>query len=313
MIIDLHTHVWSSADQLGPEMAGRLRARQTERWATYDASPAAHEQAMTCVTGSLVMGFRADRLGARIPNEYIAEFVGRNPRRRIGVAGIDPMAEDALDQVDAAVGLGLLGVTVSPACQGFHPAHSDAMRVYERCHELGLPLFVSAEEPLTSAAVLEFARPAHWDEVARAFPALPVVIARIGHPWIDETLILLEKHNNVYADVSGVASRPWQLFNALLNAASFGVMHKLMFGSGFPHDSPARTIESLYTINAHSHATQLPSIPRSQIRSIVERDSLQCLGIESEMTAEAPAPSVVTAPASPHGLRPLGTRAERPV
>ncbi len=283
MIIDFHTHVWASLDQLGRDVAAGLRRRKTNGWEQIDASPVAHERDMSCVDGAIVLGFRADLLGARIPNEFIAEFVAKDVRRRVGVAGIDPMNADAFDQIESAVGLGLVGVAVSPACQGFHPSHSMAMRVYERCDELGLPLFVTLEEPLTAKVMLEFARPAAWDEVARALPTLPIVISQLGHPWVDETLLLLGKHPNVFADISGLASRPWQLYNALLSASSFGVMDKLLFGSGFPSDSPAKAIEAVYSINTYSHGTQLPSIPRSLIRGIVERDSLACLGIDSEI------------------------------
>ncbi len=302
MIIDLHTHIWASLDQLGPDMASRLRRRSVAS-EPVDASPAAHERATACVDGAVVIGFRADRIGARIPNELIAEFVGKNPRRRVGVAGIDPSSDDVHDELEAAVALGLAGVSVSPACQGFHPAHSDAMRVYERCLELGLVVFVLLEEPLTANAVLESARPAAWDEVARALPDLPIVISQLGHPWIDETLLLVGKHQRVFADISGVASRPWQLYNALLNASSFGVMNKLFFGSGFPSETPAKAIEALYTVNAYSHGTQLPAIARSSIRAIVEQDSLGRLGIESEISgrrvepeAEAPMVDVLRAP-----------------
>jgi predicted TIM-barrel fold metal-dependent hydrolase len=238
---------------------------------------------MTCVDASLVLGFRSERLGARVPNELIADFVGRDPRKRIGIAGIDPLSADCLDQVDRAVELGLVGITVSPACQGFHPLHSEAMRVYDRCAELAMPVLVQNLEPLTSSAVLDFGRPVLWDEVARSFPSLRLVIGQLGFPWIDETLVLVAKHANVYSDISGVGSRPWQLYTAMLNASAMGVMDKLLFGSGFPFESPARIIEALYSLNAYSHGTQLPSIPRSQIRGIVERDSLNCLGIEVEL------------------------------
>ncbi len=285
MIIDLHTHVWANLDQLGPELASRRRRHAAGNGTQLDASPAAHERAMGCVDGAVVLGFRADRVGARIPNEFIAGFAAKDPRRRVGIAGIDPMSDDVLDEIDAAVGMGLVGVTVSPASQGFHPAHSEAMRVYERCAELALPLFVTMEEPLTAAAVLEFARPGAWDEVARALPTLPMVISQVGHPWIDEALVLVGKHDRVYADLSGVATRPWQLYNTLLSASSMGVMDKLLFGSGFPNFSPTRAIESVYSVNAYSHGTQLPSIPRSALRAIVEKDSLACLGINSEMAA----------------------------
>ncbi|MDY7110553.1 MAG: amidohydrolase family protein [Planctomycetota bacterium] len=285
MIIDLHTHVWMSVDQLGGEVAARLRADRLQHWGQLDASPPAHERAMSCVDGALVIGFRSDRLEAHIPNEYIADFVAKDPRRRIGAAGIDPLSPDAMDEFDAAIDLGLCAIAVSPACQGFHPAHSAAMRIYERCLETSMPLFVTLNTPLTASSELEFARPVHWDEVARAFPDLPIVISQLGHPWIDETLTLLGKHQNMWADISFVASRPWQLYHALLNALSFSVMDRLLFGSGFPHEMPARAIESLYRVNGFSHGTQLPAVPRAHIRGIVERDAIACLGIEPVFSA----------------------------
>jgi len=301
MIIDSHTHVWLSLDQLGREVAQRLRASQAARWGHLDASPGAHEKAMGCVDGAVVIGFRSERLEACIPNEYVAAYVARDPRRRIGIGGVDPMSPDAADQFDAALGLGLAGIAVSPACQGFHPAHSAAMLIYERCTAAGLPLFVTLNHPLTATSEIEFARPGLWDEVARSFPNLPIVIGQLGHPWIDETLLLLGKHENVWADISGVVSRPWQLYNALLNAQSFGVMHKLAFGSGFPMETPAKAIETVYSINTYSHGTQLPAVPRAQLRSVVERDVIGCLGFDADLS-----------PVKPRGMEPeLGVSPER--
>src|SRR5262245_47055642 len=148
MIVDLHTHVWANLDQLGPQLAALRRRQAAHGPGLIGAGPADHERAMTCVDAAFILGFRSERLGARIPSEFIAEFVSRGPRRRVGVAGIDPMSADALDEIDKAVGLGLVGVTVSPAVQGFHPAHSRAMLVYERCAELALLVFVTVEYPL---------------------------------------------------------------------------------------------------------------------------------------------------------------------
>ena len=132
--------------------------------------------------------------------------------------------------------------------------------------------------------MLDFGRPSLFDEVARAFPKLCLVIGGLGYPWIDETLLLLGKHEHVFADISGIVSRPWQLYDALLRATSQGVMDRLLFGSGFPAESPAKAIETLYSVNGFSHGTQLPSIPRAQIRAIVERDSLSALRIDGEIT-----------------------------
>jgi predicted TIM-barrel fold metal-dependent hydrolase len=173
------------------------------------------------------------------------------------------------------------------------------MRVYERCVERSLPVFVTLEEPLTADSILEFARPGAWDEVARSHPTLPIVISQLGHPWIDETMLLAGKHERVYADISGVASRPWQLYNAVLSATSYGVMDKLLFGSGFPYDTPARAIEAVYKVNAYSHGTQLPSIARASLAAIIEKDSLACLGIDAEIAAGPPEAEEVEEPEAP--------------
>jgi hypothetical protein len=292
MTIDLHARVWSSPDQFGPELSRLLRLRQADRWIRLDASASALERASACVDVTLIHGFRSQHLGARIPNELIAEVVAQSPSHRLGVAGADPLASGPASeperQVSDAVKLGMVGVSISPMCQGFHPSHSQAMRLYACCEAHRLPLFVARGAPLSSSAILEFGRPSAWDEVARAHPTLPIVLGELGYPWIDEAFALAGKHDNVWVEVSGVASRPWQLYNALQTALGLGLMDKILFGSGFPYETPARAIENIYSLNALSHGTQLPSIPRALLQAVVERDALRCLGLDAEVDCRAP-------------------------
>lgn len=281
MIIDLHTRAWKTPEQLGQVLWDQIARRHSGRWLRVDATPSAVSSAVECVGGAAVLGFRSDLLGACVPHEYIAECVRSAPQRLIGFGGVDPMAPDPLGQVDRAMSLGLAGVTVSPASQGFHPAHSVAMRLYERANQLGLPLISARCGPLAAPAILEFDRPAAWDEVARSFPRLPIVLSGLGWPWIDECLELLAKHENVFADLAGFASRPWDLHQALLGASSHGVLEKILFASGFPFEQPARMIECIYSLHTFAHGTQLPTVPRAALRAIVERDALKALGIDA--------------------------------
>ncbi len=101
----------------------------------------------------------------------------------------------------------------------------------------------------------------------------------MGFPWVNETALLLGKHENVFAETSWLLNEPWQAYQALLTAHQFGVMNKLLFGSGFPNASAAHCIEELYGISHLVHGTNLPTIPREQLRGIVERDTLKLLGI----------------------------------
>jgi predicted TIM-barrel fold metal-dependent hydrolase len=45
------------------------------------------------------------------------------------------------------------------------------------------------------------------DEIARSFPKLKIVIGQLGHPWTEETITMLGKHPNVFADISGLLTR----------------------------------------------------------------------------------------------------------
>ena len=117
------------------------------------------------------------------------------------------------------------------------------------------------------------------DEVARTFPKLRMLIAQLGQPWVDETICLLGKHPFVYADVSGMLSRPWQAYNALVNCYQASVTDKLLFGSDFPYTNAEECIESLYSINQFAQGTNMPVVPREALRGIVERDAVALLGL----------------------------------
>ncbi len=281
MIVDCCTRVFNVPEQLGRETADALRRIVVARGGRLESTAAAHERATAPVAVSLVHGFRSRLLDAGIPNEFVAEVVRSAPTRIAGVAGIDPMSSDAFAQLEQASDLGLVGVSISPSAQGFHPTHSDAMRLYGRIEELGMPLFVGRPGPLVASCSLEFDRPVGFDEVARTHPKLRIMIGELGWPWIDEMLAMLMKHSNVYSEISGVVGRPWQLYNALLSAQSMGVLEKLFFGSGFPYEQPAKAVENLYSVNAFAHGTQLPAIPRTALRGIAERDVFTVFGIDS--------------------------------
>ena len=284
MIIDCHTRLWSDSRQLGPETAAQLEEGSPNSWAEHCGDAAAHGRAMSCVDISIVLGHRADLAGAYVPNELIADFVGRDPDRRVGIAGIDPLAESVKQDLEIASRLGLVGVSISPALAGFHPTHSVAMQVYEHCSKHRLPVIVTMPHPIPASAILDFARPVHWDEVARVFPELRIVFTQMGYPWIDEMLVLAGKHQHVYAEVSGIATRPWQVYNALSTASSLDVMDRLLFGSGFPSSLPQHAIESLYGVNISIKGTPLPPISRASVKAIVERDALHILQIEHNIS-----------------------------
>lgn len=299
MIVDVFTHIWESPQQLGrsvehvlaggtglSEPRGPDDARSSEADGQILATPPQHLAACEHTDRAIVVGFKSHYLDANVPNHYVADYVNQHPEKLIGFAGLDPSnpAEALRDLEEACGELRMQGVAIAPAAQDFHPASSNARRLYEKLSERQLPMVVHQGIYSSAQNKLEYARPVLLDEVAREFPDLKIIIAHMGYPWIDETIVMLGKHAHVYSDVSGLLGQPWRAYNALLSAYQYGVMDKLLFGSGFPFTSAVQCIEALYGINQLCHGTELPTIPRKQLRGIVERPTLEILGIGQSTT-----------------------------
>lgn len=293
MMIDCHTHVWERPDQLGRlnlGFGGRTGERPVQGcpdFRDYRAGAAG-----TDVT--VVLGFKSRYLGADIPNDYLASFVSEEPERRIGFAGVDPNDSFARSELEHAVGLGLRGLTLSPSAQDFHPTDTRAMAVYEWAADHGLPVVFHQGGHFAARSKMEYARPFLLDEVARSFPELRIVLSHLGYPWVDETIVMLEKHPHVYADICSLSGRPWQAYQCLSLCSNAGVMGKLLFGSDFPYSTVEQSVKSLYSINELTQGTNLPVVPMRELRGIVERDALRLLGLAPErLRVEAPVAELV--------------------
>lgn len=280
MIVDLHTRLWTSIEQFGPSAAAQMRRRRVEPWDDHTAAPEEHAEAMTPVSKAVVLGFESKHMGGKISHEEVAGYVANDPDKLLGFAGIDPKAGDPVESLQAALELGLVGVTVNPAAAGFHPTDTAAMQLFEACQKNQVPVLVESGTLIAREARMEFARPVLLDEVAREFPKLKLILGAFGDPWVDEGVALLAKHPTVYADLAALTLRPWQLFNALLTAHHLGAIGQVLFGSNFPYASPEQAIKTMYSINTLTQGTHLPSVPREQLRSIVERDTVKVLGLD---------------------------------
>jgi hypothetical protein len=276
VIVDCHTHLWEP-EHLGPPFVDEVRG---VGGVTIDltSDPASHEVGTSAADVVFVFGFHAPRIGVVVPNDYIASYVHADPEHRVGYLSVDPMEEGALAEVErSVVELGLRGLKLAPTYQGFHPLDDHALRVYERAEQLGLPVTLHMGTTPHPSAPLEFARPIHIDEIARLFPRLRLVIAHVAHPWEAEALVVARKHSNVYADVSALVYRPFQLYHTLRLALEYAVDGKLLLGSDFPWLTTAETIAGLRRL-AEGDAVG-PPLPSEAIEGIVHRDALTLLGL----------------------------------
>ncbi|MBN2270921.1 MAG: amidohydrolase family protein [Sedimentisphaerales bacterium] len=269
MIVDCHTHIDFSVNDV--DVSEHLAAAET-------------------VDVCFVLG-RGGGPSEEV-NENLAEYVEKHKAKMVGFAVVDPPN----DKVGLAnvrpiqEKLGLEGAVLYCSASGFHPTHSRAMRFYESAAELGMPVFFHNWEAVSSReAILEYAQPYLLDEVARSFPELKMIVGGMGVPFMEQTFALVAKHANVYADLTVRPSSVWQVYNTVVAANERGVMAKLLFGSGFPLGRAQQCIETLLGFNKLLADTNLPTVPRDKIRTIVEGETLKVLGIGGKIAEAAAA------------------------
>jgi len=116
-------------------------------------------------------------------------------------------------------------------------------RLYEYAEEEGLPVMFHTGDTANSRGSLAHSHPLTLDALANARPGLKIVACHFGNPWIEDVAELIYKHENVYADVSGLAvgGSPYSeryaewLVDKLNGAIYFaGGADKVIFGTDYP-------------------------------------------------------------------------------
>jgi hypothetical protein len=272
---DVHTHIWAPEHVTDEFMSDLLRAwpGAVDLRADYEA----HAEHAAAVDRSVVLAFDAEYAGFMVPDEFVAEYVRRDERRLIGFSSIDPLRRNVREKLARATEeLGLRGVKLAPTYQGFDPLGPEAYAMYEAIAERGLPVMWHQGTTFVRKAMLAYALPRQIDDVAIRFPEMPIVIAHLGHPWIDECIAVVRKHPRVFADVSALIARPVQFRNALISAGEYGCGDKLLFGTDWPF---SRTPDTVAVLEAWRDDPDEPEVLRATVANILARDPLEAIGL----------------------------------
>ena len=267
MIVDCHTHIKFAADD--------------------DVAASEHLEAAETVDACIVLANAAE--SSEEVNKKLSEYVGKHKEKMVGFGVVEASKDNVgvKHLTSMRDKLGLKGMVLYCSRCGFHPTHSRAMKFYESAEELGLPVFFhNGGASIEADAVLDYAQPYLLDEIARSFAGLKIIIGTMGVPFVEQTLSMAAKHENVFADLTIRPSNVWQVYNMVVAAYERGVMDKLLFGSGFPMSNAGECIETLLGFNMLLADTNLPTVPRGNIQNIIERDTLELLGIKDKSTTD---------------------------
>ena len=281
MPIDVHSHCWRFPEDFSADFirqAQRARGGQPVdlrvRFDDYAASAPPD-------TRTIVFGGKARLSGVWVDDRHVADYVAARPDRLIGFLSVDP-TQDGWER-ELRVGheeLGLRGIKLLPMYAGFSMDDARLDPLWKYAEQRGLPVLLHAGTTFIAQAPLAFTLPRLIEPVALKFPGVKIILAHLGHPYEAECLVTIRKHDNVFADVSALHYRPWQLYNSLMLAQEYGVWPKLLFGTDYPFTTVNASIAGLRALNDMLEGTKLPRLDAQQIEAMIHRDSLKLLGLE---------------------------------
>ena len=109
---------------------------------------------------------------------------------------------------------------------------------------------------------------------------MKIILAHLAHPYEAECVAVIRKHPNVYADISALHYRPFQLYNSLMLVQEYGVWDKVLFGTDYPFTTVNESIAGLRHLNRMLDGTALPRLDENKIEGMISRETLSILGLE---------------------------------
>ena len=279
MIVDVHSHVFPSLGAFSATFlaeASRMRTNKIDmitRYADYLA------MADNCVA-TICFGGKAQLTGFWVDDKDVAQYVKQDPFRLIGFLSLDPTQPGWEEEMRFGhQELGMRGIKLLPMYAGFFPQDTALDPLWNYAERNNLPVILHAGTTFVSKGPIETTLPRNIDVVARRFPDVRIVMAHLAHPYEGECVAVIRKHPHVYADLSALHYRPWQLFHSLMLVHEYGVWGKVLFGTDFPVTNVADSLVGLRNL-AQIKISNF-GLPAEQIEAVINRDALAVLGLRS--------------------------------
>ncbi len=280
MITDIHSHTWPFPEAFNDDFIKQATDARAGAKVDLTIRLEDYQNSAPAGTRAAVFGGKAKLSGMWVDDEYVASYVARDPEHLVGFLSIDPTQEGWEDEMrHGHEELGLRGVKLLPMYAGFGVDDPRLEPLWKYCDKHNLPVLLHTGTTFVRQAPLACTLPRLIEPVATRYPEIRFILAHLSHPYEGECVATIRKHPNVYADISALHYRPWQLYNSLMLVQEYGVWNKLLFGSDYPFTTVNESVDGLRNLNSQLEGTALPRLNEDEIEKLIHRDAFEILGI----------------------------------
>ena len=185
------------------------------------------------------------KTGRVLPNEQVIKLCEKSHDKLFPIITVEP----SKSSVDHCVKLAkknkgyVKGFKILLGYFSKYPYDLVYSKVYDYAEQQDLPVLFHTGDTATSTASLAHADPMGLDILANKRQEMKIIACHFGNPWLRETAEVLYKHQNVYADISGLFTIGAKYSNQYLEALSralvesiyfIGNADKIIFGTDYP-------------------------------------------------------------------------------
>lgn len=167
-------------------------------------------------------------------NDHVLAAVREHPDRFWGLAAVNPwFGQAGVDELRRCLGEGLVGLKLNSHLQGFVLSDPVVHPLIEVCEAFDAPLYAHTGTPIT-------AEPFQLAELARTFPAVPMVMGHMGYTdfWYDAVPAALQS-GNIHLETSLI-----DIMNIRSALERIGPT-RVLFGSDYPESELSLEIEKM--------------------------------------------------------------------
>ena len=280
MITDIHSHTWPFPEAFNDDFIKQATDARAGAKVDLTIRLEDYQNSTPPGTRAAVFGGKAKLSGMWVDDKYVASYVARDPEHLVGFLSLDPTQEGWEDEMrHGHEELGLRGVKLLPMYAGFGVDDPRLEPLWKYCDKHNLPVLLHTGTTFVRQAPLACTLPRLIEPVATRYPEIRFILAHLSHPYEGECVATIRKHPNVYADISALHYRPWQLYNSLMLVQEYGVWNKLLFGSDYPFTTVNESVDGLRNLNSQLEGTALPRLNEDEIEKLIHRDAFEILGI----------------------------------
>ncbi len=165
--------------------------------------------------------------------------------------------ENERDSIEAALKIAdtntVKGFKILLGYQHIYPYDHIFNKLYDYCEEKEIPVLFHTGDTASRNGSLRHSHPLNLDELANSRPGLRIVACHFGNPWIMDTAEIIYKHEQLYADISGLFAGKDSIYSSkyfdyMANSISkaihyIGNCERILFGSDYPISPPDKVLK----------------------------------------------------------------------